>query len=292
MIDHDSLKRTEQFDWVDRGLSGGGAINRRSFSTYSWSLFAYSLLRCLVDALSHCKQKSFNCKQKSSNSKYKAPKHNNCKDKRSIISRKLPTVNKKAALGVRVIWESAPVSGDWGGPFVDRAVALGDVWAQMNLIRKISPNLWRKNNFIARLCSVPTQVLYVTVLLFLMAGILPQYAFVKQHDIEVAVAQPWWWLRQQRFEDNMACLAAVRFQPWAPEYTHTTSCCARENSREHLSLSISCTRTRTQVSLKHVLACIHACMQSRACRRTYTHTHTHTHNSQIRSKLQRVFALK
>ena len=40
--------------------------------------------------------KNFNYKQRSSNCKQKAPKHN-CKQRSSIVSRKLPTVSKKAA---------------------------------------------------------------------------------------------------------------------------------------------------------------------------------------------------
>ena len=56
--------------------------HRGKFFTYSWSFllqlsfFAYSPLRHLLDALSHCKQKSSNCKQKSQNCKQKS---SNCK---------------------------------------------------------------------------------------------------------------------------------------------------------------------------------------------------------------------
>ena len=45
------------------------------------SFFAYSPFRPLSDALSHCKQKSFNCKQKA-----------------KIVSKKAPTVSKKAKI--------------------------------------------------------------------------------------------------------------------------------------------------------------------------------------------------
>ena len=49
-----------------RGKKGG------SFFTYSWNFFGYSPLRCFLDTLSHCKQRSLlvsknsNCKQKNS----------------------------------------------------------------------------------------------------------------------------------------------------------------------------------------------------------------------------------
>ena len=82
-----------------------------SFLTCSWSFFclqlsflAYSPLRPLIDALSHCKQKSSNCKPKKAKlvSK-KAPivskkaKIVNWNKKSFTVSRKLPTVSKKAA---------------------------------------------------------------------------------------------------------------------------------------------------------------------------------------------------
>ena len=50
------------------------------------SFFAYSLLRCLLDTLSHCKQKAPLVSQKSSN----------CKQKRSNCKKKAPTERKSS----------------------------------------------------------------------------------------------------------------------------------------------------------------------------------------------------
>ena len=68
------------------------------------SFFAYSPSRPLLDALSHCMQKSPNCKQKSQNCKQnssdcksKSLKIVNCKSKSSTVSTRLPTASKKAA---------------------------------------------------------------------------------------------------------------------------------------------------------------------------------------------------
>ena len=62
------------------------------------SLFAYSLSSCLLDALLKREHKKLQCKRKSCKSEQKnpivskkAPKHN-CKQRSSIVSRKIPTV--------------------------------------------------------------------------------------------------------------------------------------------------------------------------------------------------------
>ena len=72
------------------------------------SFFAYSPLRPLLDALSHCKQKSSKkAKIVSKKAKIvsKKAKIVNCKWKSSTVSRKLPTVSRKAA-------------SEWGEAFV------------------------------------------------------------------------------------------------------------------------------------------------------------------------------
>ena len=95
-----------------------------SFLTYSWSFFCLQLsffaysspLRRLLDALSHCKQKSCNCNSVSKEAKIvseRAPIVSeetqivNCKSKSSTVSRKLPIVSKKAASNYfdrRALW--------------------------------------------------------------------------------------------------------------------------------------------------------------------------------------------
>ena len=77
--------------------------------------FAYSPLRCFLDAHSHCKQRSSTVSKKapivSKKARIvskKAPKHN-CKQKSSVVSRKLPTVSKKVASnGLFVMWAFLP----------------------------------------------------------------------------------------------------------------------------------------------------------------------------------------
>ena len=66
--------------------------------------FAYSLFRCMLDADSHCKQTTSSASKKTPNSKHKSPncqqktlQTHNCKQRNSIVSRKLPIVSKKAA---------------------------------------------------------------------------------------------------------------------------------------------------------------------------------------------------
>ena len=67
------------------------------------SFFADSPLRCFLDTLPHCKQRSSTVSKKAQivskkaqMARKKAPKHN-CKQTSSAVSRKLPTVSKKAA---------------------------------------------------------------------------------------------------------------------------------------------------------------------------------------------------
>ena len=77
-----------------RGQDGG------SLFTYSRSFFAYSPMRCLLDALSICKQRSSTvnkraplASKKPSNCKQKVPKHN-CKQRSSTVGRKLPAAKR------------------------------------------------------------------------------------------------------------------------------------------------------------------------------------------------------
>ena len=58
------------------------------------SFFAHSPLRCFLDTVSHCKQRSSTVSEKARVVSKKAPKHNSMQ-KSSVVSRKLPTVSKK-----------------------------------------------------------------------------------------------------------------------------------------------------------------------------------------------------
>ena len=94
---------------LNGGLAKGGSIKKMffylqlEFFCLQLSFFASSPLRPLLDALSHCKQKTKTVSKKAKIVSKKAPtvsekaKFVNCKYKHSTVSRKLPTVSKKVA---------------------------------------------------------------------------------------------------------------------------------------------------------------------------------------------------
>ena len=65
---------------------GGGVCSLTVAALCSWTTFAYSSLRCWLDVLSHCNQRSSTVSKE-------AQKHN-CKQRSSIVRRKLPIVSK------------------------------------------------------------------------------------------------------------------------------------------------------------------------------------------------------
>ena len=83
--------------------SGGSFLLTVGAFYLQLSFFAYSPLRCWLDALCHCKQRSSTVSKKAPIVSKRAPivskkvpKHN-CKQRSSTVRRKLPTVSQKAA---------------------------------------------------------------------------------------------------------------------------------------------------------------------------------------------------